>query len=229
MSEHWSSQAVDKKLNWFARIWQTESSKRQLPARKSQLDAALLDTSLAFKHDRTTTVTCIAMGQEKVVLKRYNPRTLGHAFSRSMRRTRARRSWNMSYAFDRAGLNVAAPILMYEQRFGPIRFDAYFASELLHGEELLKVLPAMQPEQQLEVAREVASAFEKMRVAKLTHGDMKATNLIWNHGKLFFIDLDAAQKHRNRVTWNAGHQKDRRRFKKNWHGYQDLMDLFVDL
>lgn len=229
MSKHWSSQEIVRRVGWFARTWQTKVSIDSLTADRQVLNEALVDTSQAFKHDRTTTVTSIKAGDKRVVLKRYNARNLWHSFSRLLRRTRARRSWNMSFAFDRAGLNVAAPMLMYEHRFGPLRFDAYFASELLSGQELLSALPKMETAEQLQVVEAVKQAFETMDETKLTHGDMKATNLIWHQGKLFFIDLDAAQKHRNRVTWNASHAKDRKRFRKNWLGHPDLLALFAKL
>lgn len=223
---HWSEQVIEKRVGWFAQFWRAQPSSLNLNASKTALDASLSDTSQAFKHDRTTTVARISAGDTKVVLKRYNPRNPWHSISRSLRRTRARRCWQMSYAFHRAGLHVAAPLLMYEQRFGPFRLNAYFASELLGGQELLKVLPHMDEAEQRTVANAVHQAFERMRAAKLTHGDMKATNLIWHQGALYFIDLDAAQKHRNRVTWNAAHAKDRKRFRKNWLAHPELLKLF---
>jgi tRNA A-37 threonylcarbamoyl transferase component Bud32 len=229
MNEHWSNQAIVHRFGWFVRAWQSETSTSELQTHGSKLDQALANTANAFKHDRTTTVMRINLATKDIVLKRYNARTLGHAFSRMLRKTRARRCWNMSYAFDDAGLNVATPVLMMEKRFGPLRFNAYFASELLAGEELLSALPRMVDVEKKLVVEAVYGAFAKMQKAKITHGDLKASNLIWGQGKLYFIDLDAAQKHRSLVTWNVGHKKDRRRFRKNWQGNPDLMALFSNL
>ena len=229
MSVHWSKQAITYHQRWFARIWQSVGSELELRADARVLDKALANTDKAFKHDRTTTVSRIDLPSYSIVLKRYNPRTLGHAFSRALRRSRASRCWKMSYAFDRAGLKVAAPILMLERRIGPVRLNAYFANELLPGSELLVALPALPPAEQQEVLAKMRLAFERMRQAKLTHGDMKASNLIWHSGELYFIDLDAAKKHRSMVGWNASHQRDRLRFQKNWQGHPDLVQLFADL
>jgi tRNA A-37 threonylcarbamoyl transferase component Bud32 len=229
MNGHWSNQVIVRRFGWFARAWQSETSIAELQANGPKLDQALANTDNAFKHDRTTTVKRINLAGKDIVLKRYNARTLGHAFSRMLRKTRARRSWDMSYAFDRAGLNVAAPVLMMEKRFGPLRFDAYFANDLLAGEELLSALPRMDHIERKLVVAAVDSAFAKMQKSKITHGDLKASNLIWNQGKLYFIDLDAAQKHRSLVTWNVSHNKDRRRFHKNWQNDPDLTALFSEL
>jgi len=180
-----------------------------------------------LKDDRTTTVVkLVQQSQDALVLKRYNPRNHWHKVKRALRRSRARRCWQMSYAFARAGLNVAAPVLMFEQRFGPLRLDAYFVNAFLEGQELLTLLPALDECERRLVATEIRAAFGKMQAAKLSHGDMKASNLIWSQGKLFFIDLDAAQQHRSQFTWFRAHQKDRQRFLKNWADQPEILDVF---
>ena len=135
----------------------------------------------------------------------------------------------MSYDFAQAGLNIAMPFLMHEQRFGPLRLDAYFISEALSGHELLSALPAMSDEQKQSVVVQLTQAFEKMRTAKITHGDMKATNLMWVDERLFFIDLDGAKKHVNQTSWQRAHKKDVKRFLKNWRDQPELLNLFDGL
>ena len=59
---------------------------------------------------------------------------------------------------------------------------------------------------------------------------MKATNLLWVDGALYFIDLDAAKKHAWwSLTWGKAHAKDKRRFLKNWAEKPDLLSLFSEL
>lgn len=234
MITQWIEQNVNRRLGLFSFVLQADDlSMTPILADKAALDALLkerlLDARSVFKDDRTTTVACINEGALHSVLKRYNPRTNGHKLSRAFRQTRARRCWKMSYAFARAGLNVAQPLLMYEQRFGPIRLDAYFVNAMLVGEELLSALPTMSDDQQNSVVQSVKQAFEIMHKAKLTHGDMKASNLLWVDGELFFIDLDAAQRHSSYVTWNVSHNKDKKRFLKNWADQPELLALFDDL
>lgn len=198
----------------------------RVPVSANELNGLLLDTSRAFKHDRTTTVAKVELAGEAMVLKRYNPRNQWHKIKRALRRSRARRCWKMSYAFSEAGLNVASPILMLEDRFGPFRLDAYFVNAFLEGQELMTLLPSMSQQERQKVANAIDDAFAKMKLARLTHGDLKASNLMWSDEKLYFIDLDAAQQHRNPVTWLKGHNKDRKRFLKNWQGDSQLLAFF---
>lgn len=228
MSNDWSKQIVHQHTGWLARV-RHSFTPTQNAFSPSGLDQLLAQASSTFKHDKTTTVAKVMLSDQSAVLKRYNPRSAWHSVSRSLRQTRARRCWNMSYAFHQAGLKVAKPILMLEQRFGPIRLDAYFANELLEGQELLKALPNMQPDEQQQVLVAIKEAFKQMQDAMLTHGDMKASNLIWSGTELYFIDLDASQQHRSKVSWNASHQRDRARFIKNWHDQVELMALFSDI
>lgn len=222
----WAKQPVTRSIDWNSRIWMSTEYLGLLPKNAKLLNQLLLDTNSAFKHDGTTTVSRVELAGEQMVLKRYNPRNQWHKIKRALRRSRARRCWQMSYAFSEAGLNVAAPILMLEDRFGPFRLNAYFVNEFLEGQELRVVLPCMNEAQQLKVAEAVNDAFDKMKAARLTHGDLKASNLMWSNDKLFFIDLDAAQRHRNPVTWLKGHKKDRKRFLKNWQGNRQLLAIF---
>jgi tRNA A-37 threonylcarbamoyl transferase component Bud32 len=222
----WAKQPVTRSIDWNSRVWMSSDYLGLLPLNAKSLNQLLVDTSTAFKHDRTTTVSRVQLADEAMVLKRYNPRNQWHKIKRALRRSRARRCWQMSYAFSEAGLNVAAPILMLEDRFGPFRLNAYFVNEFLEGQELMTVLPTMNDAQQLIVAAAIEDAFEKLKAARLTHGDLKASNLMWSNDRLYFIDLDAAQQHRNPVTWLKGHNKDRKRFLKNWQGDSQLLAIF---
>lgn len=225
----WLQNQVIRCSGWSSQFCQTAETQSVLNADHATLGSLLDDSTTLLKDDRTTTVGKLELASQSFVLKRYNARSRGHRFKRALRRSRARRCWNMSYAFARAGLNVAAPVLMYEHRFGPLRLDAYFATEFLVGDELLSALPSMSVVEQAAVVAAIDVAFSKMRVAKLTHGDMKASNLLWVSGMLYFIDLDAAQQHRTEFSWRAKHAKDKKRFLKNWRSQPEILDLFAGL
>lgn len=234
---NWFSNVINRKARWSFFSLQRELSEdyfRDLNADtqvlgKADLDTLLLNASSTFKNDKTTTVAQVIDTPSAVILKRYNARNTRHKFSRALRRSRARRCWDMSYYFAESGLNVAAPILMHEQRFGPIRLDAYFMSERLNGDELLAALPTMPKATQRLVLAAVKDAFTKMKTAKITHGDMKASNLMWVDNALYFIDLDASCKHRFDFMWQRSHAKDKKRFLKNWLNNAELMQLFKEL
>ena len=226
MNRDWLDQEIQTVSNWRHQYWLASSPALQLVPDPEKLDAALAKSHSIYKDDPTTSVAAIKSGDRDFVLKRYNARSQGHKIKRAFRRSRARRCWTMSYHFQRAGLNVAAPTMMFEKRFGPIRSDAYFVNQYLQGNELLGLLPEMSVQQQREVGTAIKYAFEQMHIHKLSHGDMKASNLLWVDGELYFIDLDAARKHLSRFGWQAAHRKDKKRFFKNWRDKPELFQLF---
>ena len=224
MVADWPNQNVSRDITGKARYIIVNDLDVSLDANHETLNS-IIERGDVLKHDQTTTVA----RHNDLIVKRYNPRSDLHKLKRAFRRSRACRCWAMSYAFNRAGLNVARPLMMYERRVGPIRTDAYFVSENLVGDELLGALPTMHAQQQQQVLNAVRLAFAQMRKHRLTHGDMKASNLLWANDKLFFIDLDAATQHKTKASWQLSHRKDVRRFMKNWKSNQSLIELFGDL
>jgi len=202
------------------------STKRDL---HKVLDACLQNNKQVFKNSQVTSVVQVQLKSCDCIIKRYNARSLLHHLKRSIRVSRASRCWNMSYAFSAAGINVATPYLMHERRIGPFRLGAYFVSEKLRGEELKTALPKMTTAQKKQVLALIANVFEKMREAKITHGDMKASNIMWVNEQLYFIDLDASKIHVTHASWQHSHSKDVKRFLKNWKDQPELLALFSEL
>ena len=189
----------------------------------------LIEHGDLLKHDATTTVARISFAGREIVVKRYNPRSQWHRFSRAVRQSRASRSWRMSYAFEQAGLSVARPLLMLEKRLGPLRRTAYFLSEALSGYELLSSIKSLSESEKKQVVLAMKNAFTKMRLNALSHGDLNASNLIWQDQRLFFIDMDSAKHHQVQSSWVKANKKDQRRFLKNWQNDEKLMMLFKGL
>lgn len=232
ISTHWSQRRAKHKRNWFRALRTDTKIPSSLPVRVDELNRLLSDSAPedVLKNDRTTTVACVTLGDRKVVLKRYNPRNQWHKVKRALRKSRARRCWDMSYVFQKAGLNVSPPLLMLEDRLGPFRRNAFFVNEKLQGKELLDELPKMSEPDRQKVKRAITEAFVKMKRARIVHGDMKATNLLWVNDELFFIDLDAAERHGPwSLTWTANHNKDKKRFVRNWEGSPEVAALFSNL
>ncbi|NNF16636.1 MAG: hypothetical protein HKN70_07795 [Gammaproteobacteria bacterium] len=226
ISDDWLGQQLVRVKEWRQQYWASMSFALCTPITVNKLDKALANAQESVKHDRTTTVVKWEFENHHYVLKRYNARTQGHKLKRAFRQTRARRCWLMSYEFQHVGLNVAPPALMYERRFGPIRTTAYYAAEFLPGKELMVALPNMDSEERTRVALAIKRAYAIMRKHRLSHGDMKATNLMWLDNQLYFLDLDAAAIHRSEATWKRAHLRDRKRFLKNWESHPKLLKMF---
>ena len=156
----WLDAIVIKKNSIFSRLLFLEHCKKitsmlkqssEQRINKKGLDELVVNALVSFKNGPATTVVPVKLAESDCILKRYNARSAIHVVSRALRQTRAMRCWQRSYDFAKAGINVATPIMMYEQRIGPIRLDAYFVCDKLEGEELLGLLPMMSLAQQQSV------------------------------------------------------------------------------
>jgi len=177
------------------------------------------------KNDKSTTVVSFDFENQSYILKRFNARSKGHAVKRALRRTRAKNCWQMSSIFSESGINVAEPIALLEARHGLIKANSYFICIKLEGVELLDWLPKQQDEIQSNVANQVQKIFSIFKQKKLSHGDMKASNLMWSeeYQAVFMIDLDAAKYHRNPLFFNRAYRRDKRRFSRNGKVFEQIV------
>lgn len=231
----WYLQGSDSKWTWRS-FYKSQhitydSARKHLSHTFNELEPpARGNSSEVLKHDRTTTViaSSIAHGSALLpcIVKRYNAKSAWHRISRAVRESRAARCWRMSFKFAAAGVYIPKPLYMFEQRFFGFRRGAYFASQRIKGDELLTVFAELDESAKRKVVEAVRTFFWQLESARLSHGDLKASNLIWDGEHLWAIDLDAACEHYSRAAWRKANLKDRRRFLKNWASSSTLTRYF---
>jgi len=172
-----------------------------------------------LKRGNTATVMKLSGDSSSWVLKRYNIKDLWHGLGRALRRSRAWISWQNAHRLELLGIATPRPLAMRENRAGPFRQGAYLVTEWTSGESLqawlLRYGPAGIPDW---LDREVSRLFAIMWLGRVSHGDMKATNLIVCGEQLQLIDLDALRRHRCKRFFKAAYGKDLQRFMDNWQG-----------
>lgn len=178
-----------------------------------------------IKDDKSTTVVRFQWQGKFYILKRFNARNKGHAIKRSLRKTRARNCWQMSHIFPRHGISVAEPVAMLEKRVGFLKADSYFISAQIEGHELLHWLPNQTKAIQASTEQQVRNMFAVFAKNRLSHGDMKATNLLWFDHKVVVIDLDTAKQHVNSVFFARAHARDKRRFSRNGQLFANMLSI----
>lgn len=166
-------------------------------------------TGEPLKRGRTATV--VRCGS--LVVKRYNVKNRAHWWRLKTRTSRPRRAWQAGHGLRLLGIPTARPRALVE------RFDAapgsasgYLVLDYVDGTSLATL--AVGRTSNVLVA--VHELFAGLRVARVAHGDMKATNLILSEGKLHVVDLDAAVWHRNPWWFRRRHRRDCERFQRNF-------------
>jgi len=146
-----------------------------------------------LKDDKSTTLVKITHNDKEYVVKRFNPRSAWHKIKRALRKTRAASCWEMSHIFQECGLKVPNPVAKIEKKWGCF------------------------------VTEQIIEIFSIFKENNLSHGDMKATNLLRCNSKLFLIDLDVAKQHRSGLTFLKAHKRDKKRFCRNGDLFNEML------
>ncbi|MBS1226799.1 MAG: serine/threonine protein kinase [Proteobacteria bacterium] len=168
-----------------------------------------------LKDGRTCTVAQVELVGRSLIVKRYNLKNLPHFFARCWRPSRAWHSWREGHRLRFLGISTPAPLALVEERVGPLRRRAFLVCEYCPGQSLLDLLsPDREPDD--DVARAIVSLFSSLHALRISHGDLKATNLLFHEGKVVVIDLDGVRQHRTQSAYARAWRRDRARLLRNW-------------
>ncbi|MDR1351233.1 MAG: hypothetical protein LBJ59_10785 [Zoogloeaceae bacterium] len=196
---------------------------------------AFINAGHLYKTGGAATVARVEVGGRTFVLKRYNIKHFRHALSRCWRRSRAWRAWREGNRLLALGIPTAKPLALVERRWFWFSGVAYLVTEYLPGEDILRRLQAEDalatPAANVAEIAAVGALFADLLRARLSHGDMKGHNLIWQEEEACWalIDLDAMRAHRQAATFERAHQRDCKRFLRNWPPDSPLSRYFSGL
>lgn len=205
---------VTKRFGRYVAVVRAEAAR--LEALLADPDAAMA-RGVALKRGNTSTVARVELDGRALVIKRYNIKNAAHALSRLWRPSRGWHSWREGHRLRLIGVATPAPLALVEERLGPLRRRAWLVTEHCPGVDLLAHLAAHvadgPPPAEAGALRRL---FATLHAQRISHGDMKATNLLWRDGDVVVIDLDAMVQHRSSAAHARAWQRDRARLLRNW-------------
>ena len=198
-----------------------------LPENLAKLDVCFTEKAL-LKKGNTCTVALVEIAGKKLVIKRYNIKNFWHGISRALRQTRAAASWANAYRLKILDIATAAPIALIEHRKYAFKGRAYFLAEYIDTPDVAQFFAECADKTaRAETVKNISTLFYKLYLLKISHGDMKATNIKIVDNQPVLIDLDSMIQHRfDRLALN-GHARDLRRFMRNWQDTPALYNAFV--
>ncbi|MCL5042464.1 MAG: lipopolysaccharide kinase InaA family protein [Gammaproteobacteria bacterium] len=203
--------------NW----WRFQSVQRQdskaLSSLLADIDGPFRDQPPALKNGGSSTVTRATIDGRELVIKRYNIKSFSHWLRRFWRPSRAWHSWLAGHHLRFLGIDTPEPLAMIESRFGPLRRRAWLVTEYCEGVDLLSHMgESGEREPDAKEGSAILAVFQQLAKARMTHGDCKATNLLWDGQRIWLIDLDGMRVHNNTASWQQAWAEDRRRLLRNW-------------
>lgn len=183
-----------------------------------------------LKLGNTSTVARVKVDGRDLIVKRYNLKNWRHALNRAFRPSRAAVSWLNAHRLHFYGVESPKPVALVENRWGPLRRKAYFITEYCHGMNCLEYFETHNTNQDpiRQTAKNTIAALKQLEACKISHGDMKGTNILVDNDKIMLIDLDAMREHQCEYLARRHIARDHRRFMRNWCGNVKLHALFAE-
>lgn len=171
-----------------------------------------------LKQGGSSTVARVDKDGRPLVIKRYNIKSLWHWLSRFWRPSRAWHSWCEGNRLAFLGIATPRPLAVFERRTLWLRREAYLITEHIAGMDIIARFASgapgeLPPEAELQALDELFAALVRERIS---HGDLKGTNILWKDGRWLLIDLDAMRQHSGAAGFAPAYAKDRARFLRNW-------------
>jgi tRNA A-37 threonylcarbamoyl transferase component Bud32 len=207
--------AVDQSATRFRAVVRREVEALAVVLRSPETVDAAISAGTILKDGGTTTVARVVVDGRALLIKRYNLKSLRHALGRLWRPSRGWFSWREANRLRFLGIATPAPLALIEERCGPLRRRAWLISEFCPGPNLLSHLSAdcAPPD---EEATAIVAVFAALYRHRISHGDLKATNLLWEEGRVVVIDLDGVVQHRSAAAHARAWRRDRARLLRNW-------------
>jgi len=201
----------------------------ELDALLAGLDASFPGKEQALKNGNTCTVWAAAAGELKLVIKRYNVKGLLHGIKLSIRPGRAMISWENAHRLLFYGIATPKPIALVKIKQGPLKPIAYFLAERVDGVDALCWFQkeAVSMDEKRDMATSIATLFAQLEAQRISHGDLKANNILIANAKPLLIDLDAMRQHGDEAAFRKAWQRDLQRFMRNWKDLPEIERLFV--
>ena len=185
---------------------------------------------VVFKSDQTTTVSRINTAIGGLVVKRYNTKNPWHLIRRNFQTSRAMNCIRMARIFQQNGIAVAEPVAVIENQWGFFSGRSWYVTKYVEKEMLLDYLSVERWQAGYDnIKNQIHDLFSVLQHKRLSHGDMKATNILVSENGIVLLDLDASKRHYFSYFHRRALKRDRSRFLKNWKHNPPLHDGFATL
>ena len=193
---------------WYAEAWQ--------PLLDDPDQA--MNAGQRLKDGNSATVVRIRYGGHTLVIKRYNMKNRWHHLRRCLRPSRGRTAWRNAHMLPLIGIDTPSPRALIEERWGPFRARAFLICDHQAGVNLSAYWPhnGQITGPRIDALPALAGLVGRLHAAQISHGDLKATNLIVDRRRVLLMDLDGLRIIRSRRRFKRHFQKDAMRLLGNW-------------
>jgi len=175
----------------------------------AQIDS-LMDGGEILKRGNTCYVSRLTWNGRDVVAKRYNHKGLVHSVRHTIKRSRARRGWLHAHRLGMLDIPTPKSLAYVEQLKGSLVWKSYLVTEYVKGQKLYDFLRDNKrgEEEHSKVIQQVKDLLDELGKYRITHGDLKHTNILVTDDGPVLTDLDGMKVHKFNWTYRLRQVKD---------------------
>jgi tRNA A-37 threonylcarbamoyl transferase component Bud32 len=182
----------------------------------NQIDS-LMDTGRILKRGNTCYVSAVCFNNLRIVIKRYNNKGFFHSVRHTIKGSRACRCWLYGHRLGMLNIPTPRPLAFIVQKKGGLIWQSYIVTDYVEGQKLYDFLKSNQPEQQkfLLINEQLKILMKKLSKYRITHGDLKHTNILVTKDDVVLTDLDSLKFHRFGFCYRIRQSKDIKRLRQS--------------
>ena len=171
---------------------------------------ALMDGGRILKNGNTCYVSHLRWNDRDVVIKKYNHKGIIHSLRHTIKKSRARRCWLNGHRLGMYNIATPKPLAYFEQRRGFLIWNSYLVTEYIEGLSLYHYLrdENVPPEKRKTAVQQFKNLLDEMAGYRISHGDLKHTNILITENGPVLTDLDSMQFHKYNITFRTRRDKD---------------------
>ena len=176
--------------------------------------AAIMQQGDSLKKGDTSSVSRSMWNNKNIVTKQYNHRGFCHSLRHTIKRSRALRGWINGHRLLNIGIPTPKPLAYLEQRKGLLVWKSYLVTECVEGQKLYDFERDTNVSQQRlsRIIGQIEELLGRLARHRISHGDLKHTNILITQKGPILTDLDAMKVNRWNWTCKIRHLKDLKRF-----------------
>lgn len=180
-----------------------------------QIDA-LMDEGQIIKNGNTSYVSRLSFNGKDVVVKRYNHKGLFHSLRHTIKGSRARRGWLHAHRLKMLQVATPKPLAYIEQRKKKLLWQSYLVTEYIQGQMLCDYLQdGNVTEKKCSIVnQQVVELLDNLGKYRISHGDLKHSNILVTENGPVLTDLDGMKVHKWVWMYNIRKAKDIANFAK---------------
>jgi tRNA A-37 threonylcarbamoyl transferase component Bud32 len=195
LQSHWAVQGAQS--GPFAGYFLTAFCKGDTAAEFLKQLERLTETGALLKNDTATRLVRCGYHGWDIVIKRFNHQGLWHSLRHTLKGSRARKCWHFGHRLRAAGISCADPIGVVEKRKYGLIWESYILNAFVEGPDLQRFLrnEAVSKQAKDAVMKKVHALVSRLADHRISHNDLKPSNLIIKDDSPVLIDLDSMKQH----------------------------------